>query len=409
MKQMRFHNTLSFSLIVGAAIAVFAVAMSYLLAGRLGPGRADPSPNVPPTLSGSIVGLRQVVYDTRNRCEEIDSSDAPARAFRDAAGVVHLFASHFVARAMTGPDLNSLRHSCDVVYRSPLDRNPADFEYKNWLFSFYTTDGKRVAALIHSEYDGIEILGMCATPDTPTNCWWNTVTYAESSDGGYTFKVPSPPLNLVAALPYRYAIGNLSSAYGFNSPSNIITMGGFFYSLIGDWPYKLQQYGPCLIRTTNVFDPGSWRAWDGKDFTIRFADPYRQTIANPANHVCKPVYPGSTGSLVRETRSGVFITTQSVPDKRFNGPPGFYVEGSRDLIHWSKPTMVVRFSDLEAVDGPGKWIYEYESLLDPASTDRNFSTITEMPYLYFVRSDGDHPPYSTVLFRIPITLRVEGT
>lgn len=408
MKQKRFHNTPRISLIAWTWIPVVAVALGSILAVALGARQAGSLPKPPPTLSGSVIGLRQVVFDARNNCEEIDSSDAPARAFRDSAGIVHLFATHYVARAMIGPDLNTLHHTCDVVYRSPQDTNPADFQYKNWLFSFYSEDGRRVAALVHSEYDAVEIPGMCATPEDSTNCWWNTVTYAESKDGGYTFKVPLPPHNLVAALPYRYVVGNSSSAYGYNGPSNIIKIDGFFYSLIGDWPYKLQEYGPCLIRTADVFDPGSWRAWDGKDFTIHFADPYRQTISNPANYVCKPVYPGSADSLVRETRSGVFITTQFAPDDRFDGPPGFYVQGSRDLVHWSKPTLVVSFSDLGALDGPGKWIYEYESLLDPTSTDRNFSTISKAPYLYFVRSDENHPPYATILFRIPIRLRIDG-
>ncbi len=394
--------------ILAAACLLAFFAVSSCSSGSSPKLREQSRKTAAARVSGAPTGPQQLVFDARNGCEQIDITDTPARAFRDSRGLVHLFSTDNVARAMIGRDLDHLKHDCHVVYRSPKDADPADFQYNNWLFSFYTEDGQKVAALVHSEFDADEIAGMCATPDAPTNCWWNTVTYAESGDGGYTFKVPPPPRNLIAALPYRYAVGNQSNAYGYNSPSNIVKWGNFFYALIGDWPYRLQDYGPCLIRTADVFAPGSWRAWDGKGFAIQFADPYRRTIANPADYVCKPLYPGSTGSLVRETRSGVFITTQSVPDGRFDGPPGFYFQASRDLVHWSKPTLVVKYSDLSPADGPGKWLYEYESLIDPASSDRNFSTITEKPYLYFVRSDLNHPPYATILFRIPISLSIDG-
>jgi hypothetical protein len=387
----------------GAARLLALSAAALCWGGSLlGEGPALPAM---PTLSAAVAGPKQVVFDTRNGCEEIDIPDAPARAFRDDRGLVHLLATHFVARAMIGPSLNRLKRDCRVVYRSPKDINPADFQYKNWLFSFYTLDGRRVAALVHSEYDGDEIPGQCATPKAPTNCWWNTVTYAQSLNGGYNFTEPAPPRNLVAAIPYRYVVGNRENAYGYNGPSNILEVGGFYYALINDWPYKLQKFGPCLIRTANVFDPGSWRAWDGKDFTIRFADPYREAMARPQDHVCEPVLAGSADCLVQNVRTGIFIVTQFVPDDRFDGPPGFYVQASRDLTHWSKPALVITFSDLRAAEGPGKWTYGYESLLDPAATDRNFSTVSDTPYLYYVRSDGNHPPYARVLFRLPLRLQ----
>jgi len=43
-------------------------------------------------------------------------------------------------------------------------------------------------------------------------------------------------------------------------------------------------------------------------------------------------------------------------------------------------------------------------LIDPTSTDSSFSTITDSPYLYYVRSDDNHGPYVRVLFRQPIKL-----
>jgi hypothetical protein len=359
-----------------------------------------------PILSGTAIGEREVVFDTRFGCEEIDIPDAPARAFRDYQENVHLIATHYVARAMIGPSLNELKHDCRIIYKSPKDPDPSHFQDNNWLYSFYTEDGRRIAALVHSEYDGEEIPGMCATPADTNNCWWNTVTFAQSFDGGDNFRVAPPPENLIAALPYRYEVGNRAGAYGFHMPSNIVRVGGLYYALVDVWPYKRQQYGACLMRTSNVFDPGSWRAWDGNDFTVRFVDPYRERITAPERHLCSPVLAGEAHSLVQHAQTGNFIVTQFAPDDRFDGPPGFYIQASRDLLHWSKPSLLVSFKDLQALDGKGKWTYQYESLLDPGSTDRNFSTVSDWPYLYYVRSDGDHAPYARILFRRQVRLLI---
>jgi hypothetical protein len=359
-------------------------------------------PAAVPTLSGEVIGAAQVVFNTRDACEEIDIPDQAARAFRDDRGTVHLIASHYVARAMIGPSLDEVSHNCHVIYSSPRDPNPSNFQDNNWLSSFYSPDGRRIVALVHSEYDADEIPGMCATPNDTNNCWWNTVTFAESVDGGYSFKVPAPPQNLVAALPYRYVVGNRAGAYGYFGPTNIMKVGGFYYSLINEWDYKAQKSGACLIRTSDVFDPRSWRAWDGKGFNVHFADPYRETIEKPEELVCEPVLTVAVDGLLQHPRSGNFIVTQLIPDDRF-GPPGFYVQASHDLMHWSTPSLLVKFNDLLVADGPGKWTYAYVSLLDPASTDRNFSTVSDTPYVYYVRSDTD-PPYGRVLFRRQVKL-----
>jgi hypothetical protein len=377
--------------------------LGYLL--NVWPARSARSAAVSvPTVSGEVIGPPQVVFDTREACEQIDVPDAPARAFRDDRGIVHLVASHYVARAMMGPSLDQLKHDCRVIYRSPQDPDPSHFQDNNWLYSFYTPDGLRIAALVHSEYDADTIPGMCATPKDTNNCWWNTVTFAESLDGGYSFRVPAPPQNLVAAYPYRYIVGNRASMYGYFGPTNIIKVGGFYYALINNWPYKEQREGACLVRTSDVFAPQSWRAWDGRDFRIRFADPYRETLATPQEHVCQPVFAGAADSLLQHQRSGNFIVTQFVNDERFNGPPGFYIQASHDLMHWSKPSLLIKLSDLLAADGRGNWTYSYVSLLDPASADRNFSTVSDTPYVYYVRSDADQPPYARVLFRRRIKL-----
>jgi hypothetical protein len=43
-------------------------------------------------------------------------------------------------------------------------------------------------------------------------------------------------------------------------------------------------------------------------------------------------------------------------------------------------------------------------MIDPKSQDSSYMTITENPYLYYVRLDGNHGPYQRVLFRQKIKL-----
>jgi hypothetical protein len=77
---------------------------------------------------------------------------------------------------------------------------------------------------------------------------------------------------------------------------------------------------------------------------------------------------------------------------------------STDLVHWIKPALAITRDQLLQKEPDGNWSYSYLSLIDPKSTDPNFSTITDNPYLYYVRSDENHGPYKRVLFRQRIKL-----
>jgi hypothetical protein len=369
---------------------------------------ARPLAAPPPSLTVGRLGPAQAVFDTRvAACERIDIPDANPRAFRDYRGAVHLVATHYVARAMLGPSLDRVARDCRVIYRSPQDPNPAHFQDRNWLMSFYTEDGRRIAALVHSEYEADTVPGMCPPPQPADGCWWNTITFAQSFDGGYRFRQSAAPANLVASLPYRYRKRYRTSPYGYTSPTNILKLGDFYYAMINDWPFRAQHDGACLIRTASLFEPSSWRAWDGSAFAVRFIDPYRDAKADPRAHVCPPLFPGGADSLSIDRRTGRFVVARFAPDDRF-GPPGLYLSASADLVHWSQPVLAAAIRGLHAAEGPGNWRYDYFSLLDPTSADRNFATIGGAPFLYYVRFDDNNPPYARILFRRRIELRVDG-
>src|SRR5271165_5371571 len=84
----------------------FFTLLACLIGSLFGCGSSASAPPAVPSLSGAVIGPKELVFDTRSGCEQIDIPDAPARAFRDDHGVVHLVATHFVARAMIGPSLN---------------------------------------------------------------------------------------------------------------------------------------------------------------------------------------------------------------------------------------------------------------------------------------------------------------
>lgn len=317
-------------------------------------------------------------------------------------------------RASLGATLDTVKHSCQVAYNSKHDGNPADFDDSTWLDSFQNIDGKRIVALGHMEYHGWEHPGMCATKDYSASCWYNADTFHLSEDGGYHFDSRKAPENYVAGVPYKYEVNR--GPEGYSVDTNIVKAGEWYYAMITGWPWPANcddsKGRPCLIpfggapiRTSNILDPVSWRGWNGKEFAVAFVDPYRGTVANPKEHVPTPVtYMYYVSALSFHEKSQLFVATLCDPFNTVYGPEGIYLSTSPDMVHWSKPTLLVSMAQLLAKEPKGKWSYAYASLIDPNSNDPNFSTVTDNPYLYYVRSDENHGPYTRVLFRQRIRL-----
>ena len=119
-----------------------------------------------PTITGALEGSRTAVFETpRDSCIQNDIPDAMARAFRDYTGTVHFISASSDLFQSLGPTLESLQHSCQPAYRSTNDPNPADFNDQVWLDSFYTFDGKTIAALSHTEYHGWATPGRVPYPE----------------------------------------------------------------------------------------------------------------------------------------------------------------------------------------------------------------------------------------------------
>jgi hypothetical protein len=329
-----------------------------------------------------------MVFDwSTERCAESHVPDTPARAFRDAAGTVHLIATHHTNRAFTGPGLDALAPGCEVLLASGRADDPAALDDLTWLAATYTEDGRTVYALAHHEYLGHLRPGRCAGA-TYQQCWSNAVTFAWSSDGGRHFRQLPAPGRLVATPPYPYR-GDHGRRVGYFNPSNIIARDGDYYVMLFAEAEGAQARGVCLLRSGDLADPASWRAWDGEGFGVRFVDPFGAAPEHPEQHVCTPVAPHSLGNLVtsltRHEASGLYIALSAAyraPRPGAAKVAGIFAATSPDLIQWSAPELVWAAPILWRHGCDGAPVF-YPSLLDPDTTSRNFETVDDRGFVYF--------------------------
>jgi hypothetical protein len=361
-----------------------------------------------------VTGNAQMVFDwSSTPCDPIVTPDAPVRAFRDADGRVQLILARYVNSRMVGPGLDRLRPTCDETLGSAYSPNPANFADKEWITATYTPDGKKVYALVHDEYHGWEHPGRCAPQVTyPFRaCWYNAVTLAVSTDGGRSFERSQPPTNLVASIPYRYTSG--IGPAGIFQPSNIVYRASdrYFYVLVFVQRYENQERGVCVMRTRNLADPASWRAWDGNGYDVSFVDPYRVPPGSATDHVCKPVsqpeIQGLTQSLTYSTYYRKFLlvgTAQKLNRGSRKQVFGVYFSLSSDLIHWSDRQLILETVTPGSYKCGGPNPLVHPSVLDPDSGDRNFGTTGTSAYLYLTRLNYQSctPSPDFDLIRFPI-------
>jgi hypothetical protein len=342
-----------------------------------GPAAADPvlRPDGPAVV---------VFSHARDACDALDIPDAPARAIRAADGSVQIYATHFRNRRLVGPALRAVRPDCRIVYAGGGQDDPAAYDDRTWIAAPYTRDGRTVFAVLHDEFQGHRRPALCPTRRY-MDCWYNALTLAVSHDAGQHFARVG---DTVASLPYRYeaVVGHHA---GYFNPSNIVAFDGGWAMFAFATHAGAQAEGNCLLRTTDLADPASWRGWNGAAFAVRFIDPYR-AAAPPEEHVCTPVAPRAlrwpvTG-LVRHAPSGRFLALMQGGGGLPGGDaPGVYVSTSADLRDWTAPVRIF------AAIGPAQWRageappLAYPALLDPASPSRSFETVGAQADLFLTR------------------------
>jgi hypothetical protein len=328
-----------------------------------------------------------------DRCSDSDIPDAPARAFRDSNDAVHLLGTHFDNRSFTVLEGRPKRVDCHSLLDSPDDPDPAQYRDHRWLAATWTDDGHSVHALVHHEYQGQRHAGACAFKDY-MRCWYNTITYARSDDGGQTFTQSDPPA-VVAAAPFRQDVGQ-GRPRGFFNPTNIIKRDGFWYALMNTTGWQGQPAGTCVFRTRDITRPELWTAWDGRAFASRFDDPYLASGPKQINPTCKPVAAHSFGSIQRIDGSDLVIAVLIV-GSRGGAQRGWQLAYSlsKDMVTWSDPTGFAPVISFGSDDCNDTARFAYPSLLDFNSTSRNFDTIGRNADLFLTRFNIHDCSHST--------------
>jgi hypothetical protein len=356
----------------------------------------------------TVAGADEVVYDyAKQGCGPGDWPDGDVRAFRDGSGQVQvLMPSIYSNRRLIGPDLNHLTHDCTVTLNSNQNPDPSAYDNGQWLASVYSPDGNTVYGLTHMEYVGALFPGMCPVGiDSPDwiRCWWNTITLVVSTDGGRTYHHAPQRYGLVGALPYRYDPSGIGfEGMGLGGVTQIVRnpADGYYYTISADdIAPQTGESGTayqCLMRTKTLADPTSWRGWDGRGFTKTFVDPYREPTTPPSAHKCVRLnnLPNSSNNLSlswNTTLKRWLIVYQDVAG-------GYWFTTSPDLTTWSNPRKFLDRPNSEEVKCGDPAEATYASLLDPASTSRNFTTTGSRPYFYFTNFNLSWPTCSQRTF-----------
>ena len=149
------------------------------------------------------VGNREVVFDwTTDRCEDFDLPDGPARFVRAADGELVLFSGNAPRSTTSAAAAILARSSACATSRRSSPRTRAR--------PSRTRTGSGCGRCIARATAGTRsyTTSFTTTPPPPASapslgnlCWYNSVTYAVSSDGGRTFTKPNAPAHVVAPAP----------------------------------------------------------------------------------------------------------------------------------------------------------------------------------------------------------------
>jgi hypothetical protein len=374
-----------------------------------------------PILVSVSVGDKEVVIDgTTERCEELDVADGPARFVRAEDGSVVMFSAnaprYYVSR---GAGFGKFTRDCSRPALASADRRTAEsYENWEWVWSVYR-EGSSWHVLVHNEFhDAVSATCQPGNPAPGNPCWYNSVTYAVSTDGARTFTKPFAPAHVVAPAPNVWVPPSSTPPVGqyvvegYFNPSNIVRANdGYYYSFMMAIPTQDLDatMGVCIFRTTTLGDPTSWRAWDGTGFNLRMASPY---VTGNATPVCTSVGGLMVHShLVYDTYLERYLSVAPSPgplDVNGRATCGFFYALSADLIHWSEPRLLVEASlDWCAADPSQPGVLEpvivaYPSIVDHSDTTVNFEKAGRTPHFYYVRINGDNLDRDVV--RVPLTL-----
>jgi hypothetical protein len=351
-------------------------------------------------------------HHATDACNIGDLPDVPAHALHTASGILLIAGNATINYGSVGADFYSLVRRCaSPLLVSDASADVTTFSNYSWLASVYD-DGLGIYGLVHNEFhDPDPNSPNCAHGDlSPGNpCTYTSVTMWSSREDAAHFTHTAVPTQLVAPPPYRWDSGTGAPPWeGVMEPSNIVRgRDGYYYAMVrridGDGD------GTCVMRTTTLDQPSSWRFWTGTDWSGAFVDPYSVPPGSPlpaCQRVSNATIHALRGSLTYNSYLGQYLLVGY--ESFMQGGQlvcGFYASASQDLIRWGAPKLIKQAPATWpqcAQSGPIQF-EAYPSIIDHADTTTNFERSGKTPYVYFTRSFGTG--IDRDLIRIPLTLQ----
>ena len=399
-------------------LATGTVVVTATIAGVSGTQSLTVTPM--PRISVSLGATKEVIFDyTRDHCSDLDTPDLPTHVVRAEDGSLVLFAGDaprfYVSR---GADFGSFKRDCSQpALQSADQRTPESYENWEWISAVYREDTRWHALISNEFHDAAASTCRPGDPSPANPCLYNSSTYAVSTDGAHSFLKPFAPAHVVAPPPNVWepplpgAMPNAGWQFveGYFAPTSIVRKDdGYFYGVVGLIPSKAvpPTFETCLIRTDDLDDPASWRAWDGSGFNVRMTSPY--VTGSPAP-TCKLSHDAPGGNFTFNTYLDRYMEVGNYRHTSDGKPVcGVYFALSADLFHWSAQQLIVEVRD----DGwcpfdpqkPG--LLEtvpvmYITVIDHADMTVNFERPGRTAYLYYTRfNDGG---LDRDLVRVPLT------
>jgi hypothetical protein len=387
---------------------------------RGSPSSGQLQPQLTPVLR--VSGSPQKVFQWATaRCADTMIPDAPARAFRPSPGKVELFATSSENWSLVGPSLDKLKPQCKSAFIGGEKPQEDAFDDRAWIEAVYKIDSSSVIAVISDEWDAYRHprnMGVaqknCNTAQYQRYCMFYSINYALSSDNGASFSYKSPGRGHVIIEPPVSPEAMVASAqnkklgpWGFQTISNIVKKDDFYYMFSYTAGGFDQKGGNCLLRTSNLVDPQSWRAWDGSAFSIAMTHTEKPgTVSQPCSPVSPSVLSWDLRSVVWSTRWKTFVGVMLAASVDASGRriSGLYYTFSNDLIHWTPKELLTEAAS--TLDGSCRPPIHYPSLLDPESASENFETTADTMYVYYTEFNltGCKISLNRDLVRIPVKL-----
>ena len=296
---------------------------------------------------------------SRSGCDDDNIDSMPRVFFDQLSGIYRQL--HNVAtvqgpsRPQIGDSLETMKHTCKAYTTMQLEDHVLNhFSDHVWVEAPYVLNKTHVYGLTHVDsYD----------PAQPQVAY-SSLTLQISTDGGASFRQAFPaPHHLVATSPYDHSAAqfNTTRGIGLGMPSSILKdpRSDYLYVMaLANWGQKVgeQEGGQCLLRTNDITDPGSWRAWNGTDFSVSVnVSAEVAPVPDPDTHTCAVLssMPLRHISLLWSTYFEKYLAFGQL-----GGSWAFAL--SDDLITWSKPTVVEKLQGngtiTAASPAPGKWV-----------------------------------------------------